>query len=159
MKVYCPNCFYPNEANQKICQKCGGLIEWKDESYEDKLIKALSHRDYRIVLRAAEILSNFKSDMTKKALTSIIFKSKDPYIQATAVKSLANITSNETLKIFKKIALSGSLPARIKAIEAIGEKSSLNDIGLLEKLKKEKSETIKAKAKEAIINIKKRHGI
>jgi len=159
MKVYCPNCFYPNEANQKICQKCGGLIEWKDESYEDKLIKALSHRDYRIVLRAAEILSNFKSDMTKKALTSIIFKSKDPYIQATAVKSLANITSNETLKIFKKIALSGSLPARIKAIEAIGEKSSLNDIGLLEKLKKEKSETIKAKVNEAIINIKKRHGI
>jgi HEAT repeat protein len=159
MKIYCPNCFYPNEENQKTCQKCGSLIEWKDESYEDKLIKALSHRDYRIVLRAAEILSNFKSDKTKKALTSIIFKSKDPYIQATAVKSLANISSGKTLKIFREIALSGTLPARLKAIEAIGKKSCLKDIGLLEKLKKEKSETIKAKAKEAIINIKKRHGI
>jgi len=159
MKVYCPNCFYPNEENQKACQKCGGLIEWEEKSYEGKLIKALSHKDYQIVLRAAEILSNFKSDRTKKALTSIIFKSKDPYIQATAVNSLANISYDKTLKIFRKIALSGSLPARLKAIEAMGKKSSLKDIGLLEKLKKEKSETIKAKANEAIINIKKRHDL
>jgi len=159
MKVYCPNCFYPNEANQKICQKCEGLIEWEDESYEAKLIKVLSHRDPRIVLRAAEILSNFKSDRTKKALINIIFKSKDPYIQAAAIKSLVNISSNETLKIFRKIALSGTLPARLKAIEAIGKKSSLKCIDLLEKLKKDDSETVRTKAKEAIINIKKRHGI
>lgn len=159
MKIYCPNCFYPNESFRKICEKCGKAIIWEDESYEDKLIKALSHKDPRVVLRAAEILSNFKSDMTKKVLISIIFKSKDPYIQATAVKSLANISSNETLKIFKKIALSGTLPARLKAIEAIGKKSSLKDIGLLEKLKKDDSETVRTKASEAIINIKKRHGI
>ena len=159
MKIYCPNCFYPNEENQKTCQKCGKLIEWKDESYEDKLIKALSHRDYRIVLRAAEILSNFKSDKTKKALTIIIFKSKDPYIQATAVKSLANISSGKTLKIFREIALSGTLPARLQAIEAIGKKSCLKDIGLLEKIKKDDSETVRIKASEAIINIKKRYGI
>lgn len=159
MKVYCPNCFYPNEENQKTCQKCGELIEWKDESYEDKLIKALSHRDYRIVLRAAEILSNFKSDRTKKALTNIIFNSKDPYIQATAVKSLANISNDKTLKIFKEIALSGSLPARLQAIEAIGKKSCLKDIGLLEKLKKDASETVRTKASEAIINIRKRNDL
>ena len=159
MKTYCPSCFYPNEENQKTCQKCGKLIEWKDESYEGKLIKALSHRDYRIVLRAAEILSNFKSDRTKKALTNIIFKSKDPYVQATAVKSLANISTNKTLKIFKEIALSGTLPARLQAIEAIGKKSCLKDIGLLEKIKKDDSETVRIKASEAIINIKKRYGI
>lgn len=157
MKVYCPNCFSPNEADQKICKKCGGLIEWEDESYEAKLIKALSHKDYRIVLRAAEILSNFKSDKTKKALTSIIFKSKDPYIQTVAVKSLANISFNETLKVFKKIALSGTLPARLNAIEAIGEKASLKDIDLLKKLEKDNSQTIKIRAEEAIKNIKKRH--
>ena len=102
MKIYCPNCFYPNEESQKTCQKCGKLIEWKDESYEDKLIKALSHKDPRIVLRAAEILSNFKSDRTKKALTNIIFKSKDPYIQATAVKSFANISTDKHKKFLKK---------------------------------------------------------
>jgi len=157
MKVYCPNCFSPNEAGQKKCKKCGGLIEWKDESYEKKLIKALSHKDYRIVLRAAEILSNFKSDRTKKALTGIIFKSKDPYIQAAAVKSLANISFNETLKIFKKIALSGTLSARLNAIEAIGKKASLKDINLLKKLKKDNSKTIRAKAEEAIIKIRKRY--
>jgi len=157
MKVYCPNCFSPNEADQKNCKKCGELIEWEDENYEDKLIKALSHKDYRIVLRAAEILSNFKSDRTKKALTGIIFKSKDPYIQAAAVKSLANISFNETLKVFKKIALSGTLSARLNAIEAIGKKASLKDIDLLKKLKKDNSETIRAKGEEAIINIRKRY--
>ena len=159
MKVFCPNCFDPNETNQKICQKCGGPIEWEDESYEDKLIKALSHRDYRIVLRAAEILSNFKSDRTKKALINIIFKSKDPYIQATVVKSLANISSHKTLKIFREIALSGTLPARLQAIEAIGKKYCLKDIGLLEKLKKDASETVRTKASEAILNIKKRNDL
>jgi HEAT repeat protein len=156
MKVYCPNCFSPNEADQKNCKKCGELIEWEDENYEDKLIKALSHKDYRIVLRAAEILSNFKSDRTKKALTGIIFKSKDPYIQAAAVKSLANISFNETLKVFKKIALSGTLSARLNAIGNRG-KASLKDINLLKKLKKDNSETIRAKAEEAIINIRKRY--
>lgn len=159
MRIYCPNCFSPNEADQKICKKCRGLIDWKDESYETKLIKALSHKDYRIVLRAAEILSNFKSDRTRKALTGIIFKSKDPYIQAAAVRSLANISFNETLKVFKKIALSGSLSARLNAIEAIGKKAFLKDINLLEKLKKDNSETIRAKAEEAIINIRKRYGL
>jgi HEAT repeat protein len=159
MKVYCPNFFNPNEADQKICIKCGELIEWENESYEAKLIKALSHRDPRIVLRAAEILTNFKSNRTKKALTGIIFKSKDPYIQAAAIKSLANMSYNETLRIFRKIALSGTLSARLNAIEAIGKKASLKDINLLKKLKKDNSETIRAKAEEAIINIKKRHGI
>ena len=159
MKIYCPNCFYPNEENQKTCQKCGSLIEWKDESYEDKLIKALSHKDPRIVLRAAEILSNFNTDKTKIELTKTIFNTKDPYIQATAVKSLANISADKTLKVFRKIALSGTLPARLQAIEAIGKKSCLKDIGLLEKIKKDDSETVRIKASEAIINIKKRYGI
>ena len=159
MKIYCPNCFYPNEGKQKTCQKCGELIEWKDESYEDKLIKALSHRDPRIVLRAAEILSNFNTDKTKIALTKTIFNTKDPYVQATAVKSLANISTDKTLKIFKEIALSGTLPARLQAIEAIGKKSCLKDIGLLEKIIKDHSEIVRTKASEAIINIKKRHGL
>ncbi|PIU28555.1 MAG: hypothetical protein COT09_04550 [Candidatus Hydromicrobium americanum] len=157
MKIYCPNCFCTNESNQNVCKECGKALKWKDESYEDELIKALSHKDPRIVLRAAEILSDFKGDRTKKALTGIIFKSKGPYIQATAVKSLANISSNETLKIFKKIALSGTLPARLNAIEAMGKKSSLKDIDLLKKLEKDNSETIKARAEEAIINIRKRY--
>ncbi|MHB1252926.1 MAG: HEAT repeat domain-containing protein [Candidatus Humimicrobiaceae bacterium] len=105
MKIYCSNCFYPNESFQKICEKCSKVINWEDESYEDKLIKALLHKDPRIVLRAAEILSNFKSNRTKKHL----LKQKE--------------------------------------------------MDLLEKLEKGKSVTIREKAEEAIINIKKRHVI
>jgi hypothetical protein len=163
MKIYCPNCFYPNDSSKNICEKCGKPLDWKDESYEDKLIKALSHKDPRIVLRAVEILSNFKSYKVEKALVKIIFKTKDPYIQSAAISSLTDIGSPETLKIFRKLALSGTFPARIKAIEALGKKSNkkfaLNDIDLLEKLKNEKSETIKVKSEEAILNIKNRNNL
>jgi len=33
MKIDCPNCFYPNDANAKCCDKCGEQIAWKEESY------------------------------------------------------------------------------------------------------------------------------
>ncbi|MHB1376343.1 MAG: HEAT repeat domain-containing protein [Candidatus Humimicrobiaceae bacterium] len=159
MKIYCPNCFYPNESLQKICEKCGKAINWADESYENKLIKALLHKDPRIVLRAAEILSNFKSNRVRKALIKTIFASKDPYVQAAAVSSLSNNSSMETFKVFREIAINGSLQARIRAIEALGKTSTLREIDLLEKLKKDKSMTIREKAEEAIKNIKKRHVI
>jgi len=157
MKIYCPSCFYPNESDIDICEKCGSKIEWKEQSYEDKLIKALSHKDYRIVLRAAQILSNFKSDKTIVALTNIIFSNNDPYIQETAVSSLANMYTEGVPQVIKKIALSGFLPARLKAIEAMGQKSCIKDLYLLEKLKYDSSPSIKAKAEEAIKKLKERH--
>jgi len=157
MKIYCPSCFYPNESGIDICEKCRSKIEWQDQSYEDKLIKALSHKDYSIVLRAAQILSNFKSDKTKAALTSVILSSNDPYIQEAAVSSLANIYNEEVPQVIKKIALSGFLSARLKAIETMGQKSSIKDLYLLEKLKHDNSSSIKAKAKEAIKKLKERH--
>jgi len=157
MKIYCPSCFYPNESGIDICKKCGNKIKWKEQSYEDKLIKALSHKDYRIVLRAAQILSNFKSDKTKTALTNIVFSTSDPYIQEAAVDSLINICNDEVSGVIKKIALSGFLPARLKAIQAIGQKSFLKDLYLLEKLKYDSSPSVKAKAEEAIKQLKERH--
>ncbi len=159
MKIYCPNCFYPNESYQKNCEICKEPIDWKDESYEDKLIKALSHKDPRIVLRVVEILSHFKSDKSRKALIKIINKSEDPYTQAAAISSLMNMDLKRTFPVFRKIALHGSLMSRIKAIEAIGKKSTLKDMDLLEKLEKDKSETIRNKAKEAIGSIKKRYDL
>lgn len=159
MKIYCPNCFYPNESFQKICEKCGKAINWENESYENKLIKALLHKDPRIVLRAAEILSNFKSNKTRKALIKTIFGSKDPYVQAAAVSSLSSNSSRETLKVFREIAVNGSLQARIRAIEALGKKSELKDIDFLKKLENDNSATIINESKKAIEDIKKRHCI
>jgi len=119
MKVYCPNCFYPNDANTKYCNKCGSEIAWKEQSYKLKLIKSLSHKRADIVILSAKILSNYPGSETEKALLKLLGSSSDPYIQATAVESLGKIGTSLSLKTLEDISISGSVIAREKAVSAI----------------------------------------
>jgi len=119
MKIYCPNCFYSNDANTKYCNKCGSEIAWKEQSYKLKLIKSLSHKRADIVILSAKILSNYPGSETEKALLKLLGSSSDPYIQATAVESLGKIGTSLSLKTLEDISISGSVIAREKAVSAI----------------------------------------
>ena len=84
MYLYCPNCFHPNESDYKYCEKCESSLTWKEKSYEDKLVKALSHREPATALLAANLLSNFKSIKSEKAL-----KNTKPLAAKASLQSLA----------------------------------------------------------------------
>jgi len=153
MHLYCPNCFHPNESSSEYCEKCKSLLIWKEKSYEEKLIKSLSHREPATALLAANLLSNFKSSKSEKALKSIALRSEDPYVQAAAVNSLKTIGSSKTLPVLKKVAVSGYLISRLKAIDAIEKFGSTKEIDFLQKLTGDANSHIREKAIKAIKKI------
>ena len=118
MKIYCPNCFYPNDESSKYCEKCGLEIAWEEKSYKSKLIKALEHKRADIVMLSAKILSKYGGNETEKALLDLLKHSTDPYIQAAAVESLGTIGTCRSLKILENISVSDSVIPREKAIKA-----------------------------------------
>jgi len=119
MKIYCPNCFYPNGKDSKYCKNCSLEIIWARDNYKSKLIKALHHKRKDIAILAAKILSKYDGRQTEKALLEIAENSTDPYIQAASIDSLGAVGTNESLKILKIISNSASVIPRSKAIIAI----------------------------------------
>ena len=119
MKVYCPNCFYPNDADSKYCVECGLEIAWKENSYKSKLIAALNHKRADIVMLSAKILSKYSNSETEKALLKVLKSSIDPYIHAAAIESLGIIGTSRSLKILENISVSDSVIPRAKAIKAL----------------------------------------
>ena len=119
MKIYCPNCFYPNDESHKYCVKCGLEIAWEEKSYKSKLIKALDHKRADIVMLSAKILSKYSDSETEKALLKVLKSSIDPYIHAAAIESLGIIGTSRSLKILENISVSDSVIPRAKAIKAL----------------------------------------
>ena len=119
MKIYCPNCFYPNDESHKYCVKCGLEIAWEEKSYKSKLIKALDHKRADIVMLSAKILSKYKDNETEKALLDLLKSSANPYIQAAAIESLEAVGTDKSLKILENISVSDSVIPREKAIKAL----------------------------------------
>lgn len=119
MKIYCPNCFYPNNSDSKYCSNCGLEVAWKESSYKSKLIKALDHKRADIVMLSAKILSKYKDNETEKALLKLLKSSDDPYIQAIAIESLEAAGTDKSLKILEDISVSDSVIPRVKAIKAV----------------------------------------
>ena len=119
MKIYCPNCFYPNDESHKCCVKCGLEIAWKEDCYKSKLSAALGHKRADIVMLSAKILSKYADSETEKALLKLLKSSADPYIQATAIESLGTIGTDRSLKILENISVSDSVIPRAKAIKAL----------------------------------------
>jgi len=119
MKVYCPNCFYPNDADSKYCVECGLEIAWKENSYKSKLIAALNHKRADIVMLSAKILSKYADSETEKALLKLLKSSSDPYIQAAVIESLGIIGTNRSLKTLENISTSDSVIPRVKAIKSL----------------------------------------
>jgi hypothetical protein len=127
MKIYCPNCFYPNDATSKYCDKCGLEISWKESSYKSKLIKALGHKRADIVMLSTKILSQYSDSETEKALLKVLRYSTDPCIKAAAIESLGVVGTDRSLKTLKNISTSDSVIPRAKAIKAIDSIKKRNE--------------------------------
>jgi hypothetical protein len=88
---FCLECFEEVDAGAVRCRSCGSATSTRDRTYEEMLVRALSHRlpDRRIL--AAEILGRRRSQAATERLAALALDPADPYVQASAAAALAAI--------------------------------------------------------------------
>lgn len=118
---YCPSCWY--EVGREInCPQCGADVrDCADESYEQKLIRALRHPEPTVPVRAAKILGDLGSKAAVGPLIEVADSTLDPYIQEAAVIALGRIGDTQALPTLDRPRREGMLRVRNAAQKAIRE--------------------------------------
>jgi HEAT repeat protein len=116
---YCFSCW--NEVGTaNVCPQCGAdLHDLAGESYEEKLIRALYHREPTVPVRAATILGELGSRSAVEPLIEVANSSQDPYIQEAAVNALGRIGDLRALPCLDRLGRGGMLRVRRAADQAI----------------------------------------
>lgn len=150
MKIYCPNCFEPNEVGQDRCMRCRSVLEWAEEEYVDKLIRALGHAEPLTAVRVAEILGNFGEEKVVEALEEVLATSQDAYLLKAAVASLGRIGSTRSIKCIIALLRNSYLIVRIQAAKTLGEIGNESALEALEEALGDRSEVVRQEARRAI---------
>ncbi len=115
MVYYCTNCWKEIFVSDKICPHCGfDQSKLENESYIQKLIRALNHPEPATPVRAANILSKMSA---KEAIPDLLNKLKterDPFIIEAVVKALLQLEPGSKIQIEK--ILGSDPPNRIKKL-------------------------------------------
>lgn len=115
MTYYCVNCWHEIKKDVLTCPYCGfDLKQASENSFTDKLIKALNHPEPETPIRAANILGELK---VKKALDPLLLRlqhEKDPFIIEAVVNAILKIDPDQLSEI-KKI-IGDNLPITVKKI-------------------------------------------
>ena len=127
MTEYCPSCWI--EVGQTpVCPACGANLEsLSRESYEEKLIRALRHREPTVPIRAAAILGELGATAAVVPLMELAASDSDSYIQEAAVAALERIGDSKAVPLLSRLARDGSLRVRIAAGRAIKTLEGLRD--------------------------------
>ena len=107
---FCLECFAEVDPHVDRCSTCGSDTSTSERTYEEMLIRALSHRlpDRRIL--AAEILGRRRSRAATETLARLALEEADPYLQASAARALAAIEPDHSL--VRLLATSGPVLVR-----------------------------------------------
>jgi HEAT repeat protein len=121
---FCPACWKEIERAD-ACPYChADLREFSDETFDQKLIRALCHPEPSTPVRAATILGERRCKAAVEPLIQVAVSSADPYIQEAAVDSLARIGDLRALPSLAQLKRDGMLRVRLAAERAI---SALKD--------------------------------
>lgn len=119
MTSYCPSCWC-EAGSASVCPACGAEIQsLSQESYEEKLIRALHHPEPTVPVRTATILGELGSRAAVEPLIEVALSSGDPYIQEAAVVALGRIGDSKALPCLTRLSREGSLRVRIAADQTI----------------------------------------
>lgn len=107
---FCLECFAEVDEHVAVCPACGSETSPSGRTYEDMLIRALSHRltDRRIL--AAEILGRRRSRAAVDDLARLALDPQDPYLQAAAARTLASIEPGHP--VLRSLARNGPVLVR-----------------------------------------------
>lgn len=116
---YCPSCWAEVPGGPK-CPACGADIHaLAQESYEEKLIRALHHPEPTTPIRAATILGELRSRAAVEPLINLVYSSSDPYIQEAGVIALGRIGDPRASSPLRRWSSEGALRVRLAAQQAL----------------------------------------
>ena len=123
---YCYNCWTVLNPEEKLCPRCGADQSDVDEqSYVEKLIRALRHPEPETPVRAAYILGQMKAHEAVPFLLDLGRLSEDIYIAAAAIDALGEIGDSKIVQDIESILLTRhETPVRL-AVQRASEKLSL----------------------------------
>lgn len=88
--AFCPACWGTLSSIDTRCRECGAEIEaLSSRSYPEKLLAALDHPIGDVRERAAKLLGEVGEREAREPLIRIATESRDKYLAATALESLA----------------------------------------------------------------------
>ncbi|MEW6637862.1 MAG: HEAT repeat domain-containing protein [Actinomycetota bacterium] len=122
MKLYCPACYEVNDWGRETCVRCGAPLRGPEgETYAQKLIWALRHREPSTALRAATILGDLRATEAVDALTEVLRgPGFDPYVAAAAARSLGEIGDGRCRSALTRVLREeGPVQVRLAAVEAL----------------------------------------
>jgi HEAT repeat protein len=120
MIFYCPSCWAEVARAHKACPACGAdLQNLSEESYEEKLIRALRHPEPATPVRAAAILGELRSNAAVLPLMERAEHTEDPYLQEAIAQALGTIGHERATTCLKRLKRDGALRVRIAAARAL----------------------------------------
>jgi hypothetical protein len=111
---YCTICWAEIDPTERVCPHCGADQELLgQESFTNKLIRALHHPEPETRIRAAFILGKIGASEAIPELRMLLTPTGDPYLAAEAASALGEIGNDEAIRILQNIYLDPfALPVR-----------------------------------------------
>jgi HEAT repeat protein len=111
MTYFCTNCWKEIDKAASVCPACGSHQEQLgQESFLQKLIRALHHPEPETPIRAAYVLGELGASQAVDELSSILHSSPDPFIASACAEALGKIGGASAL---------GALQAALNASRSI----------------------------------------
>jgi HEAT repeat protein len=102
-----------------VCPACGAeLRPFSEESFEEKLIRALNHPEPSTPIRAATILGRRRSTAAVEPLIALGLSTSDPYIQEAVAMALGEIGDPRARECLERLRREGALRVRLAAEKA-----------------------------------------
>jgi HEAT repeat protein len=123
---YCFACYAENERASGPCERCGAEIAAPaGTSYDELLLWALDHPVRSIATNAAAVLGRRRTRAAAARLRPLVERRDDPYLAATALRSLAQIEGVPAVRgLLERLRSDGSIPVRATAAELLEARTS-----------------------------------
>lgn len=153
MNLYCPKCWGINDWGRETCAHCGAPLRGPEgETYAQKLIWALHHREATTALRAATLLGKLRAAEATYALAGVLREpATDPYVGAAAARSLGAIGDERARTVLIEALGRGPVSVRLAAVEALAALGPEEDTArALRRALEDRSANVSAAAREIL---------
>lgn len=100
---FCPNCWEIIPENETRCPTCGyELSEYAGLSYDEKLVRSLSHRIRENRLAAVSILGERRVEQALPIFEQMLENDPDVYVAREIVRALSHFQSEQATQLLVK---------------------------------------------------------